>query len=267
MKKKEANSYSEDFFKNLDVQFLIHELKDPISIIEAGARTLTEKQQKFGTLTPRQEKIVKRIARNAQKARDMLYGLLETGRSEAGGFLCNQFAPAHTIVKVLMDSLEIKAPQIADELRQYEDKKLIFESVNRFGVFLIVEPEVQNLEMLQDEVKFRQIVGNLIKNALHFRKKRAPSGGEIIRVRGVIGANAAAKSRYLNVSAPSLYTGAVFREFLRREGITVGGKVRKGNRTRRGWVSRQFQQDYQVPSVAADGIPGRTWPDANRRKL
>lgn len=63
---------------------------------------------------------------------------------------------------------------------------------------------------------------------LHFGKKRAPSGGEIIRVRGVIGANAAAKSRYLNVSAPSLYTGAVFREFLRREGITVGGKVRKG---------------------------------------
>jgi signal transduction histidine kinase len=75
-------------------------------------------------------------------------------------------------VEVLTDSLEIKAPQIADELRQYDDIKLIFETVNRFGIFLIVEPEVQNLEMVQDEVKFRQIAGNLIKNALHFRKKR-----------------------------------------------------------------------------------------------
>lgn len=172
MNDRKTDSKPEKFFKNIETEFLIHELKDPISIIETGARTLAEKQQKFGVLTPRQEKIVKRIARNAQKARDMLYGLLETGRSEAGSFLCNQFIPARTILEVLMDSLEIKAPQIADELRQYKDKKLIFESVNRFGIFLVVESEVQNLEMLQDEVKFRQIVGNLIKNALHFRKKR-----------------------------------------------------------------------------------------------
>ena len=172
MNKKKTNLGQEDFFKNLETEFLIHELKDPISIIETGARTLIEKQQKFGSLTPRQEKTVKRIARNAQKARDMLYGLLEIGRSEVGSFLCNQFAPAQTIVEVLMDSFEIKAPQITDELREYADQKLIFETVNRFGIFFVVEPEVQNLEMLQDEVKFRQIVGNLIKNALHFRKKR-----------------------------------------------------------------------------------------------
>lgn len=172
MTNKNIDSKSEDFFRNLETQFLVHELKDPISIIETGARTLAEKQHKFGTLTSRQEKIVRRIARNAQKARDMLYGLLETGRSEAGSIFCNPFTPTHAILEVLMDSLEVTAPQIADELRQYADKKLIFESANRFGVFLVVEPEIQNLEMLQDEIKFRQIVGNLIKNALHFRKKR-----------------------------------------------------------------------------------------------
>ena len=66
----------ESFFKDIEIEFLIHELKDPISIIETGARTLLEKQSRFGQLVPRQEKTLHRIVRNAQKAREMLYGLL-----------------------------------------------------------------------------------------------------------------------------------------------------------------------------------------------
>ncbi|MEJ2718546.1 MAG: D-alanyl-D-alanine carboxypeptidase/D-alanyl-D-alanine-endopeptidase [Deltaproteobacteria bacterium] len=79
---------------------------------------------------------------------------------------------------------------------------------------------------------------------LHFRKKRARSGREVIRVRGVIGAKAPAKSQYLNVAAPSLYTGEVFREFLRRQGIKVGGKVRRG----------------KVPSTAVSYVKFRSRP-------
>ena len=91
MKKKDRNSNPEEFFKNLDIEFLIHELKDPIAVIETGARTLLEKQDKFGSLSTRQEKTMNRIIRNAGKAREMLYSLLEVGRSEAGSFTCNQF--------------------------------------------------------------------------------------------------------------------------------------------------------------------------------
>ena len=38
----------EEFFREIEIQFLIHELKDPIAIIETGLRTLLEKKEKFG---------------------------------------------------------------------------------------------------------------------------------------------------------------------------------------------------------------------------
>ena len=41
---------SQHFFREIEVEFLIHELKDPVSIIETGVRTLLEKRDKFGTL-------------------------------------------------------------------------------------------------------------------------------------------------------------------------------------------------------------------------
>ena len=34
----------EDFFKEIEIEFLIHELKDPISIVETGAQMLLKKQ-------------------------------------------------------------------------------------------------------------------------------------------------------------------------------------------------------------------------------
>ena len=76
----EPGTCRENFFKEIDIEFLIHELKDPISIMETGAQMLLKKQERFGPLTERQTKTINRILRNAAKARQMLYSLLEVGQ-------------------------------------------------------------------------------------------------------------------------------------------------------------------------------------------
>ena len=81
------------FFRDVEIEFLIHELKDPLAVIETGSRTILEKRSKFGPLTSRQEKTVRRALRNSHKARQMLNGLLEIGRSESGCFICRRFQP------------------------------------------------------------------------------------------------------------------------------------------------------------------------------
>jgi two-component system OmpR family sensor kinase len=172
MTDKKENEKSEQFFKDIEIEFLIHELKDPISIIETGARTLIEKQSRFGPLLPRQEKTLTRIVRNAQKAREMLYSLLEVGRSETGSFICNKFMPDYASYHVLISCLEMQAPPIADALSEYTEKSRVLEFLATQNIFFEVKPSVQGLEMFQDETKFRQILSNLIKNALHFRQKR-----------------------------------------------------------------------------------------------
>jgi two-component system, OmpR family, sensor kinase len=34
----------DDFFRQVNIEFLVHELKDPVSVIETGARMLLDKQ-------------------------------------------------------------------------------------------------------------------------------------------------------------------------------------------------------------------------------
>ncbi|RLC07856.1 MAG: hypothetical protein DRI24_24220, partial [Deltaproteobacteria bacterium] len=60
MNNKEQIPKKNSFFQDLSVEFLIHELKDPIAVIETGARTLLKKQDKFGSLSARQEKTMNR---------------------------------------------------------------------------------------------------------------------------------------------------------------------------------------------------------------
>ncbi len=118
---KNTDSNPEIFFQKLNVEFLVHELKDPIAVIETGARTLIEKQATFGSLSPRQEKTMNRIIRNARKAREMLYSLLEVGRSEAGSFACNSFNPVETTFDVLANCLEMQDPLIGEKMHPQQD--------------------------------------------------------------------------------------------------------------------------------------------------
>jgi signal transduction histidine kinase len=163
--------HPEKFFKDIEVEFLIHELKDPISIIETGMRTLLEKQAKFGPLSSRQEKTLKRVLRNTQKARGMLYALLEIGRSESGCFDACAFKPGQAVFDVLLEALEMMAGRIYDQLDADADRPAQISFLDKNGIQLDIQPHVTDYEILQDETKFRQIAGNLIKNALHHRQK------------------------------------------------------------------------------------------------
>ncbi|MCG6909451.1 MAG: HAMP domain-containing histidine kinase [Deltaproteobacteria bacterium] len=161
----------ERFFRDVNIEFLIHELKDPISIVETGARTLLKKQERFGTLTDRQTKTLNRIIRNATRARDMLYSLLEIGRAESGSFACSHFSPARTLLDVLVGCLELRSPGIADKLRDIGEGEEYRTYLSTCGIRYEAGSDATALKIYQDEIKFRQIVANLIKNALHYRNE------------------------------------------------------------------------------------------------
>jgi signal transduction histidine kinase len=162
----------DQFFREIEIQFLIHELKDPIAIIETGLRTLLEKQEKFGALTSKQQNTLKRTLRNSKKARSMLNNLLEIGRSESGCFICSHFQPAQAVYQALKDSLEIMTGPLSEELGKYQAEKDAVELLSRNGITLDFSDRVQNTEIFQDEIKFCQIAGNLFKNALHHRRSK-----------------------------------------------------------------------------------------------
>jgi len=163
---------SERFFREVDIEFLIHELKDPVAIIETGIRTLLERKEKYGPLTPKQEKTLQRTLRNAKKARGMLRNLLEIGRSQSGCFVPCRFKPAAATYQALSDALETTAWRVFEQFCSYEGNRDALNYLSGCGITLNAQPRIWDLEMNQDETKFCQIVGNLIKNALHYRRER-----------------------------------------------------------------------------------------------
>jgi signal transduction histidine kinase len=168
----QASEAPEHFFHEIEIEFLIHELKDPIAVIETGLRTLLERQDKYGPLSQLQKKTLTRTLRNSKKARQMLNNLLEIGRSEAGWLMCGRFKPAHSAYIALKDSLETAAAPVFEAVRSFERESEALAFLSGSGIYFYVDPPAAEIEMFQDEVKFRQIAGNLIKNALHHRKKR-----------------------------------------------------------------------------------------------
>ncbi len=162
----------DEFFKEIDIQFLIHELKDPIAVIETGVRALLEKQAKFGALSPKQARTLKRTLRNCVKARGMLHGLLEVGRSESNQVAAGRFIPADVLQDVLVESLETLSGKIADALSDLDSDLAAMAYLAARGYDLVSTDRAHGQQAYQDELKFRQITGNLIKNAIHHCKDR-----------------------------------------------------------------------------------------------
>jgi two-component system, OmpR family, sensor kinase len=83
---------------NIKTEILIHDLKVPISVINAGARSLLDRQDTYGPLNEKQIKVLKRIVRNTLATQRLVNDVLELGRSREGVMICSQFTVASLVV-------------------------------------------------------------------------------------------------------------------------------------------------------------------------
>ncbi len=169
---KPVSTAAGGFFQEISIEFLIHELKDPVSVIEAGLRNLIEREDKFGPLTEKQANTLKRSLRSTRKAWGLLNDLLEIGRSQSGCMVCSPFQPLASVRQALKDALETVTGPAAEEIGTYRLEGELLKLLTHHGIFIEVQAGAAESEMVQDETKFRLIAGNLFKNALHHRKKR-----------------------------------------------------------------------------------------------
>jgi signal transduction histidine kinase len=160
------------FFRELDTQILVHELKSPLSLIEATARTLLAPGSRLGPLTERQERALQRILRGAVRGRALVNHLLEIGRAESAQFDLASFDPVDAVLQIVLDAVESVDGDLAGRLsaQETDDRKLAV--LSAAGINLSVAPGVENLTVHQDAVKFDLIVGNLVQNALRFRRQQ-----------------------------------------------------------------------------------------------
>jgi signal transduction histidine kinase len=162
---------SSEFYRELDTQLLVHDLKSPLSLIEATTRTLLEHTRRLGPLTPRQERALRRILRGAVRGQQVVNHLLEIGRAESEQFADAWFDPAEVVLQVLLESAESSDGDLAMLIGEQSDDHEKVGALAEAGIYLSLEPGIADLRIFQDRVKFELIVGNLIQNALRYRRQ------------------------------------------------------------------------------------------------
>lgn len=169
----DSGSIEGHFFREIQIELLIHDLEDPFLVIETGLRNLMNKRGRFGPLTPEQERTLHRSLRATIRGRSMLSILLEVGRSEFGRITPNSFSPAKVLRSNVLESIELLGPHILDRMRELDGQNGELASILASeGIGFDFDGKIEKLEIFQDEYTFGEIAGNLIKNALRFRKEK-----------------------------------------------------------------------------------------------
>ncbi len=165
-----AADHPEDrgFFRDLEIGFVMHELKGPLAVIEAGVRTMLDGKADGAALSPRQERTLQRMLRSTLRSRELVAELLAVGQSERGALATFPFKPAEVLQQVVMDCLEMVPEAGAQPVVAASDAR----ALERAGVTVSVAPEVETLEVDLSESAFRHVCSNLVRNALRFKKDR-----------------------------------------------------------------------------------------------
>ena len=156
------------FFHEIKLEFLLHELKSPTALVETALRSLLEAKALYGELNPKQEKTLHRALRNITKMQRLLYELLEIGQAETGCFFRNHFNPAQVAEQVLADALEFVQRGGEGDGHYHTAEGIDW---RRYHINVSIDETAKDIVMIQDEKKFRQIVANLVTNALHHRRQ------------------------------------------------------------------------------------------------
>jgi len=153
----------------IKTEILIHDLKVPISVIDAGAKSLLNRQDSYGPLTEKQIKVLKRIIRNTLATQRLVNDVLELGRSREGVMITSDFSVSSLIIAVLVEIFDLSDPGVADIIRKVTSYAELEQVLNSNGVRLGFDKKIWKTIVHLDAAKVKQILRNLVTNAFKHR--------------------------------------------------------------------------------------------------
>ena len=151
---------------------LIHDLTGPLSIASTSTVNLLQKADRYGPLSESQRRVLERIQRNVQKAQNLLQEMVEILRSEEGLFQRDLFLIEKTVQDSLFDALEMSAPHAVERLCLVQSHEEFRGCLKEYGIYIEITGKYCKSPFCHDQKKIRQILRNLMGNALKYRKER-----------------------------------------------------------------------------------------------
>ena len=111
--------------KRIKTELMIHDLKNPLAIIEAGIISLIEKEEKYGPVTEKQLNVLRRTLRNTRIARGLVNDILEVGRSAEGVFKKDRSVFNEFIKLPLIEIFDLTDHQTAEKIKESNDESTL----------------------------------------------------------------------------------------------------------------------------------------------
>ncbi len=157
--------------RRVKTDLLIHDLKVPLAVIEAGIVSLLRRVEKYGPLTEKQEKVLVRVLRNTKVTKTLVNDALELGRSRKGIVYITNFSLSDLIGQTLVEIFDLADSGAAEKIKSCADLALFREILKEKGVLLHIDERLWCQEVCQDEAKLIQILRNLLNNALKYSNR------------------------------------------------------------------------------------------------
>ena len=156
----------------IKLDLLIHDLKAPLAVIESGITALLARPEKYGLLNEKQEKVLGRMQRNAKVLQALVNDTLELGRSKAGVMNVTCSRISDIVERSLQEIFDLVDQAAAERIKICTDFPRLQEALEEKGIGLLIDEVLWCQEIFLDEAKIRQILRNLLHNALKYRKNR-----------------------------------------------------------------------------------------------
>lgn len=157
--------------KKIKIDLLIHDLKVPLAVVESGITLLLQKPENYGPITEKQKKVLERTLRNTRATRVLVNDALELERSIEGIVNLTECRFSSLLQETLIELFDLIDSRTSERVKNCtalsELKKILAEK----GLNLNIDQSVWRKEFCLDDAKIRQIIRNLLNNALKYRKR------------------------------------------------------------------------------------------------
>src|SRR5262245_57785245 len=152
-------------------ELLVHDLSGPLSIISASTLSLLRQTAANDYVTDREKSTLDRILRNAKRSQGLLQEMIEVLRAEEGLFRKEPFDVGEMLNASILAVLEEHSREPVDELARETNVERFRSMLERYGIFVEISGKYAASSFSHDPRKVKQIVRNLLSNALKHRRR------------------------------------------------------------------------------------------------